>query len=141
MARNIAAGLAVGIVYYYVLIFFVGIVAAIAWPYTSFASENKILSLLIWGLVTTVPTIMIVSSIFGFAISRLVTSRFLLTGLIATFSCFAYFIAVGTTEVLTAQSVVRSLYPNNAYQAPVYVALYCSLPLATWYFGSRAKVA
>lgn len=141
--RSIVVGIAFGVTLYYLLSNVLGFAAALAFPswYVPFALENKIASLVIWSLVTSVPLIVIVSVALGWALSRLVTGHFVAVGLIAVFFSMFVSFAGSASDLGIVLSLWVAFIPNHWIGVPTYVAMYCSLPAAAWYLGRRGNAA
>ena len=138
--RNIIAGIAVGIGFYFALAFILGIVAAFAFPnwYVPFATKNPAVGLFLWDLVTIVPSIVALSFVFGFLLARVATGRYFAIGALAVATSMSVAVLhypIDDNLIRTARIV---FIPQQPYQLATCFALYVSMPLATWIFGKRA---
>ena len=134
----------IGAAFYFVDSFFVGFVAAIAFPawYADFAAQYSQLGLAIWDTVTIVPITVVVSLAFGAVLAKLVDRRFFLSGLVAVSTAMALAIVIASPGNDGLLATVRNhALPVGWFQIPVFLALWLSLPLAAHYFGNRARSA
>lgn len=141
--RSVVFGAIFGVLLYLILAYALGFAAALAFPpwYTPFALENKVLSLVIWSLVTSVPLIVVVSATLGWILSRLVAGKFLAAGLVAVFVAMLVNFVGSVADLGVIRAIWVVFVPNHWIEIPTYVALYCSLPIATWYWGRRRNAA
>ena len=139
--RDIAVIVAVGIGFYYLHSYLVGYAAAIAAPdwFVPFMRENQIIGLAILSLMTTVPATAIAASVAGFALSKLVTTRHFVFGLLAVLVA----ILVATLAVDYGHGFFGNLrinaFPSHGYDLPIFLAIWFFLPLAALLFGRRIR--
>ena len=140
-ARDIAIVAAVGIGFYYIQSYLVGYAAAIAAPdwFVPFMRENQVLGLAILSLMTTVPATAIAACVAGFVLSKLVTTRHFVFGLIAVFvAILAATLAVDYGHGFFGNLRMNAL-PSHVYDLPVFLAVWFFLPLAAVLFGRRIR--
>jgi hypothetical protein len=141
VAKDLVLIAAIGVAYYFVYTNAVGIAAAIAFPewYVPFAQGNKVLSLVLFSLVTTVPAAALAALLAGFSIAKLVSGHRIRWGVaivigvtlysILTLNVHGGFVALLTTFVL----------PSSVIDVPMIIAWWAFLPLSVALFDWRSK--
>jgi hypothetical protein len=142
--RTLQASLAIilaGLAFFYVDTFLVGFAAALSFPtwYAEFVAKNSGLGFVIWDLVTVVPVTVVSAILVGIVLGRVLVSSYFLSGLAAMAVAIAFATVTAETDLPMLATLRNTIFPVYWFQAPSYLALWLSLPLATQFFGNRSN--
>lgn len=142
--RFLATTLIAGLLFYISLACLMDIAAARPYPewLRPFANEYPVVTLALWELFVKVPVIVALSSAWSLILSQLCSTRMLAAGIATLIFAliFALLVASRVSPVVDApilQTAARYLLPGYILQAPTFLALYLSLPIACWCLQRR----
>jgi hypothetical protein len=139
--RALLAIISAGLGFFYIETFLVGFSAAIAYPtwYAEFVARHSELGFALWDLFTVVPIVVVSALLVGAVLGRIVNRHFFVSGLAAVIVAIAYATAVVAPDLGLLVALRNHVFPVYWFSAPSYLAMWLALPLATMFFGARAK--
>ena len=141
VVRTLLAIILAGFSFFYIETFLVGYSAALAYPtwYAEFAARHSELGFAIWDLLTVVPVVIVTALLVGAVLGRIIDRYFFISGFAAVAVAIAYATAQVAPELGWLNALRNHLFPVYWFLAPSYLAIWLALPLATVFFGTKAK--
>ena len=141
LARDFLAIAIIGTAYYFLHTNLVGIAAAVAFPdwFVPFAQENKVLSLILFAMITTVPAAALAAVLAGLSIVKLTSDHRIWWG-IAIVICITLFSAQRLDlNGSFFNSLTALMLPSSVIDIPMLIAWWTFLPLSVALFVWRSR--
>jgi len=135
---------ALGGIHYFSMMYFLDVVHSIEWPLwlsRLAAARGYNTAQLLWETLTSVPAIIIISSLVAFALSKLASRHFFRNGLLVLALSLSVAVLLNPIEGSYLQAIRSVIWPAHWSQFTIYLALYVTLPTVTWLCGRRADAA
>jgi hypothetical protein len=139
--RNFVAGTVCGIAFFFALVYSVRVVSAVTYPdwVLSIAAENSNLAFALWSLVTSVPLVVMISLILGFALSRSIRSHYFAVACLAVAVTLMLGVIGSSGDLGFVPAIRHTLLPTRWLDLPLHVAIYIALPIASLLIGRRSN--
>jgi len=141
VARDIVLIAIIGTAYYFVYTNLVGVAAAIAFPewYVPFAQQNKVLSLVLFSMATTVPAAALAAVLAGFLVVKLTSDHRIWWGVLIVMGVTLFSSLTSELNDSFLESLSIFVLPSSVIDIPMLLAWWTFLPLSVALFLWRSE--